>query len=101
MDIQNQIRSVISNITSNPNEANEMNGTAVMDQLRQRGVVDEIMRHIQVDGTQGVKPATHFTNSHNADNQLSSKKGNTVYPVLFAVILFSCLRDFLNSRIKE
>ncbi|XP_005103634.1 centrosomal protein of 76 kDa [Aplysia californica] len=77
MDIQSQIRNVISNISANHNGHDEdLSEADVMAQLRQRGVVDEIMRHIQVDGAQGGRPAAHFADTNSHVNQPPSKKAN-------------------------
>ena len=47
----------------------------VINQLRQGGVVDEVMRHIQVDGAQSSKPAAHFVEMAKGASQELSKKG--------------------------
>ncbi|BFZ19803.1 hypothetical protein BsWGS_22842 [Bradybaena similaris] len=67
MDIQQQIRNVVSNIMSESNgHTGALNEADIMNHLRQRGVVDEVMRHIQADGPHSGKPAAHFadTTSH-------------------------------------
>ncbi|CAG5134305.1 unnamed protein product [Candidula unifasciata] len=77
MDIHHQIRNVVSNIVSSSNgHAGTLNEADIMNQLRQRGVVDEVMRHIQVDGVHNGKPATHFADTTSHVSHPLSKKAN-------------------------
>lgn len=76
MDIQNQIRNVVSSMISTENgQHGALSEADVMNQLRQKGVVDEIMRHIQVGGSQNEKPASHFTDATDHLHNPLAKKG--------------------------
>lgn len=77
MDIQHQIRNVISNMVSQQGrEENGIGEMEIMEGLRQRGVVDEVMRHIHVDGVQNEKIPTHFRAAEKHISGPMSKKGN-------------------------
>ncbi|RUS90786.1 hypothetical protein EGW08_001405 [Elysia chlorotica] len=77
MDIQNQIRNVVSNMINGQNGHGDVISEAdVINQLRQGGVVDEVMRHIQVDGAHNSKPAAHFAGIGNNFGSGISKKAN-------------------------
>ncbi|CAL1548119.1 unnamed protein product [Lymnaea stagnalis] len=77
LDIQKQIRNVVSNMSSQEQgQSSAFTEADVMNQLRQRGVVDEILRHIQVDGPQNGKPASHFADSTSHLNNPLAKKAN-------------------------
>ena len=47
----------------------------IMNRLKQRGVVDNILHQIQMDGgLDGRKPATHFIDKENAMRNIGGKK---------------------------
>ncbi|GFN79292.1 centrosomal protein of 76 kda [Plakobranchus ocellatus] len=77
LDVQNQIRNVVSNMMNGQNGHGDVLTEAdVMNQLRQGGVIDEVMRHIQVDGSHNSKPAAHFADLTNSASQGMSKRAN-------------------------
>ncbi|XP_055892466.1 centrosomal protein of 76 kDa-like [Biomphalaria glabrata] len=97
MDIQNQIRGVVSKMV--PDKAgisNGVNEADVMNQLRQQGVVDEIMRHLQMNGNQNGKPATHFTDGTNHLNNPLAKKANIDPTRRYLYLLVNGGRAFLE-----
>jgi hypothetical protein len=56
-------------------QGNLMGEQEMFNRLKQRGVVDNILQQIQFDGgTNGQRPATHFTDKDNMLRSVGDKK---------------------------
>lgn len=87
MNIQNQIKSVISNmVTQHGDQENGISEMEIMESLKQKGVMDEVMRHIQVDRAQNGKMASHFRDTDKLNGTLAQKGRLTMRTKLLIII---------------
>lgn len=68
MDIESHIRSVMEEITQTGNEMDHLTESNMIEKLRKRGIVDEIMNHLHFSNTEASRPAAHLINK---DDQLT------------------------------
>ena len=63
-----------------PGQSHGIGEDELLQRLKQRGVVDNILQQIQFDGSGELRrPATHFTDKENAFKQPPGKKSELNY----------------------
>ena len=76
MDVEAHIRSVMDEIMTSEAERNNLSEADLIEKLRNRGVVDEIMNHLHFSGTaQASRPATHILDVDDQVTHGAVKKG--------------------------
>ena len=61
-------------------EQGQIGEQEILNRLKQRGVVDNILQQIQLDGgLDGRKPATHFVDKENAIRNIGGKKSKNLW----------------------
>ncbi|XP_060069379.1 centrosomal protein of 76 kDa-like [Ylistrum balloti] len=82
MDVQNRIRDIISESIQDeyPGRMDQVGEEELLQKLKQRGLVDDILQKLQFDSSSGGanngRPATHFLDKDDRLTQLPSKKAN-------------------------
>ena len=76
MDVEAHIRSVMDEIMTSEAERNNLSEADMIEKLRNRGVVDEIMNHLHFSGsTQASRPATRILDVDDQVTHGAVKKG--------------------------
>ena len=79
MDIQTKIRDILSDTVHDEfsTHRGRVSEQELMQKLRQRGIVDDILHRIQFDSeAQIIPPVSHFTDRDDHIRQMPSKKGD-------------------------
>ena len=76
MDVEAHIRSVMDEMMTDGAEKMDLSETDMIEKLRNRGVVDEIMNHLHFSGgAQASRPATHILDVDDQVTRGAVKKG--------------------------
>lgn len=84
MDIEAHIRGVMDEIMAGQEPMDRVSEKDMIEKLRKRGIVDDIMNNLQFCGTvPGEKPAVRFTDLENDISHGLVKKGKLFYDYIF------------------